>query len=573
MSRLKEVSMRDAPALITTDFLEDAGLVRVHEQLDEDVARVRERLRSLVAPQNPKIQDPVMYAVEHTGRLLRPTLVLLSAYLLEGEPGAATDPRVIDSAAAVEILHIATLHHDDLIDDARIRRGRPTANAKYGPAVALLVGDYLLARCMQVAAELGVSHLKPMAETLVDVCVGQMLESSQLYDPLRSEEDYLAAISGKTARLMKAATALGALRSGASREAQEALASFGHHLGMAFQIWDDILDLCSDSTGKEIAKDLLNGVYTLPVIYAVQDQPDRLVSALRAQPLSDVQCREITALLHESGAIRRAVDTAQRHVDSALKAVESQSAFASSAPAVGRYLRGLVDRLAAQHPALQELRAGTGAASPPPAPAAWSTTAALAAVRDWLNAYITRPHELIGRTGAVCPFVSPSLRAGSLEIRTHTVGPSPSVDGITDLLSRALDEFDLIAWAGSNPTLRSLLVILPDLAPDQGSLLDDAHRAVKPEAVRRGVMIGQFHPSCPEPAARNRDFPVNRSPVPLVAIRAMALHDILFLKDKKEFFEEYHRRFGGYYSPGRDAIDPHFVELFHAACAAYGTGE
>lgn len=195
-----------------------------------------------------------------------------------------------------------------------------------------------------------------------------------------------------------------------------------------------------------------------------------------------------------------------------------------------------------------------------------------ATVRDWLEDYICRPHDLIGRNGAVCPFVSPSLRAGTLEIRIRTVGPAPNATVVADALLGALEEFDLIGWTGSNPALRSLLVVLPDLEPDQYHLLDDAHGEVKPEAVRRGLMIGQFHPACQEPAARNPGFPVNRSPVPLVAIRPMALHDILFLKDRREWFEEYRRRFGSHFKPGRDAAEPLFAELFRKADAEHGVG-
>jgi hypothetical protein len=194
----------------------------------------------------------------------------------------------------------------------------------------------------------------------------------------------------------------------------------------------------------------------------------------------------------------------------------------------------------------------------------------VAAVRNWLTDYICRPHESIGRGGAVCPFVSPSLRAGSLEILLRPVGPAPSPSTVTELLRRSLDEFDRIEWRGSNPALRCLLVVLPDLSDARCHLLDQAHQEVKPIAVRRGMMLGQFHPSCAEPAARNPDFPVSRAPVPLVAIRAMALHDILFLRDRADWFQEYRRHFGSHYTPGRKAIEPLFVDLYQQAVAEYG---
>ncbi|HKS45790.1 MAG TPA: hypothetical protein VJT49_11895 [Amycolatopsis sp.] len=195
---------------------------------------------------------------------------------------------------------------------------------------------------------------------------------------------------------------------------------------------------------------------------------------------------------------------------------------------------------------------------------------AVAVVQDWLTDYISRPNNSIGRTGPVCPFVSPSRRAGSLEIVVRPVGPDPDLAHVTDLLWAGLDEFHHVEWKGSNPALRSLIVVLPDLDEAACQLLDDAHHAVKPIAVRRGMMLGQFHPRCAEPATRNADFPVSRSPVPLVAIRSMALHDVLFLHQQQGWFAEYRRLFGSHYERGKKAIEPLFAELFHKACAEYG---
>jgi hypothetical protein len=191
-------------------------------------------------------------------------------------------------------------------------------------------------------------------------------------------------------------------------------------------------------------------------------------------------------------------------------------------------------------------------------------------VRGWLTDYVARPHDLVGRGGAICPFVLPSLRAGSLELRMRPVGSAPTTTTVATIMRQALDEFDSVEWGGSNLALRSLLVVMPDLLPAGYQLLDDAYVEVKPVAVRRGMMIGQFHPLCREPAARNPEFPISRSPVPLVAIRPMALHDILFLTEEKDWFDEYRLRFGDHFQPRRDALDPLFVELFQNACARYG---
>jgi heptaprenyl diphosphate synthase len=357
--------MNEIQGPIFTDARPDGLISHIRERLEHDLSRVRQRMRSLAEPPNKKVRSPILYGVENTGRLFRPTLVLVSSYLVEKEHNAETSQHVIDAAATVELLHIATLYHDDLIDDAATRRGLPTASVKYGNSIALLTGDYLLARCMQVAATLGNEHTLLVSETLAQACMGQILETSQIYDPVRSEADYLTAISGKTAYLMRTCTSLGALQCGASREAQDALASFGHDLGMAFQIWDDILDFSghdgTDKTGKEPAQDLVNGVYTLPVIYAIQDLPEHLRSALGQPPLSVEHRRDILAVLHESGAIDRAADLARRHITNAIQTVKTHPSFEARAPLVERCLLDLVSRLAPKHPALQMLITGPDA--------------------------------------------------------------------------------------------------------------------------------------------------------------------------------------------------------------------
>lgn len=194
----------------------------------------------------------------------------------------------------------------------------------------------------------------------------------------------------------------------------------------------------------------------------------------------------------------------------------------------------------------------------------------LAAVDRWLREYVTRPHADLGRTGPVCPFVEPSQRADSLEVRVRLLGPAPSTPLLAESLRCGLDEFAEVRWRGSNPTLWSLVLAFPDLPPDRFDLLDEAHTLIKTETVLRGLMIGQFHDRCDERAARNPAFRVSRSPVPVVAIRQMAVHDVLFLKDRRDWFEEYARRFGSRYRADGRGLDPQFVETFARARADFG---
>ncbi|MFE7896721.1 DUF6875 domain-containing protein [Streptomyces sp. NPDC057424] len=197
---------------------------------------------------------------------------------------------------------------------------------------------------------------------------------------------------------------------------------------------------------------------------------------------------------------------------------------------------------------------------------------ALDSVEEWLNSYITRPHEQLGRSGAVCPFVAPARRVDAVETTVRLVGPAASLPLLKEVIRCGLDEFEQRGWRTSNPALRSLLIVLPDLPPETFGLLDEAHAQVKTESVERGLMIGQFHPDCDEPAARNPAFKVSRAPVPLVAVRAMAVHDILFLGERADWFAQYDRRFGERYRSRPAGIGPLLTTLYHKALTLHAPG-
>ncbi|KJK35244.1 hypothetical protein UK15_32080 [Streptomyces variegatus] len=197
---------------------------------------------------------------------------------------------------------------------------------------------------------------------------------------------------------------------------------------------------------------------------------------------------------------------------------------------------------------------------------------ALDSVDEWLNSYITQPHEQLGRSGAVCPFVAPARRVDAVETTVRLVGPAASLPLLKEVIRCGLDEFEQFGRRASNPTLRSLLIVLPDLPPETFALLDEAHAQVKTESVERGLMIGQFHPNCDEPAARNPAFKVSRAPVPLVAVRAMAVHDILFLGERADWFAQYHRRFGERYRSRPAGIGPLLTTLYRKALTLHGPG-
>ncbi|MGK5534360.1 DUF6875 domain-containing protein, partial [Streptomyces sp. URMC 129] len=181
----------------------------------------------------------------------------------------------------------------------------------------------------------------------------------------------------------------------------------------------------------------------------------------------------------------------------------------------------------------------------------------------WLTDYVGAPHPRLGRDGAVCPFVRPALRAGSLRTARCRWRPGDGPAGMEALIHAAMDAFDGAPTVSRNAALDSLIVVFDGLERPDWWLIDEAHRTTKDAAVARGLMLGQMHPECTAPASRNPLFPVNRSPYPLIAIRPMAFHDILFLHQNPAWFEKYRTDYGHHYrSPAK--VDPVFVSLFDA---------
>lgn len=160
-------------------------------------------------------------------------------------------------------------------------------------------------------------------------------------------------------------------------------------------------------------------------------------------------------------------------------------------------------------------------------------------VRRWLTSYITQPHHRLGRRGPVCPFVEPALDANKVSIAAWRFGFERNLELMSLAIERGMDCFQELVHGEDEPDLVSLIVTFPDLGRTHWHLIDDGHRAEKTLAVENGLMLGQFHPACDAPAARNPTFPVNRAPIPLIVIRHMAPHDILFLEDNPVWIDRY----------------------------------
>ncbi|MBS2964396.1 polyprenyl synthetase family protein [Actinocrinis puniceicyclus] len=312
-----------------------AGFVGA-ETLGRDLDRVEESLRGAFDGASAMFAD-AMRAVAVPGKRLRPLLTLACGYARSG--GGPVGERVIKAAAAVELLHLGSLVHDDVMDEAAVRHGVPSVNESWGNLTAVLVGDVLISESLDMAADLGTQQAKLLTGTLRTLCDGQARETASQYRIDRDEQAYLSSIAGKTARLIAASCRLGAIETGLSRQAADALESFGHHLGMAFQIVDDVLDLTatSEQLGKPAGNDIAQGVYALPVIHAIRHTPS-LVDYLGRVP-TERELDGALQLVRGGAGIALAGQLAERHTQSACQAVESCAGELDTA--AGAMLRAL----------------------------------------------------------------------------------------------------------------------------------------------------------------------------------------------------------------------------------------
>ena len=254
--------------MVTTD----PGLVL--PSLDADLARVETRLRAEVRCDLEFLSTVARHLIDAGGKRIRPGLAIAAAGVSDPAGRSCSDD-VIAGAVAVELVHMGSLYHDDVIDGATTRRNAASVNATWGNATAILAGDFLLARASQIAASLGTEVADLLAATIGKLCEGQIREYQDAYNCDRTVRDYELSITGKTASLLAASCRVGAIVAGVEPALTGTLSDFGHSYGMAFQIVDDILDVISteDALGKPAGHDMREGNYTLPVLLAVQS-PD-----------------------------------------------------------------------------------------------------------------------------------------------------------------------------------------------------------------------------------------------------------------------------------------------------------
>ena len=281
--------------------------------------RVEDTLRDAVSAADPVLAETAKHLAEAGGKRFRPLLTALTAHF-----GNADDTSVVRAAAVVELTHLATLYHDDVMDEAPVRRGAVSANARWGNSIAILTGDYLFARAADMAAELGTEAVRIQARTFARLVHGQIAETvgPRDADPV---EHYLRVIADKTGSLIGTAARFGAMFSGADPAIVDAATEYGDTIGVAFQLSDDLLDIASDTaeSGKTPGTDLREGVPTLPVLYVLADDATdpsavRLREILSLGPITDDDLvHEALELLRESAGLKRARETVRGYAERA----------------------------------------------------------------------------------------------------------------------------------------------------------------------------------------------------------------------------------------------------------------
>ncbi len=287
--------------------------------LEDHLHRLEPLLVESVVTGDRFLDDVTTHLLAAGGKRLRPVLALATA--TQGARDATREDLL--GAVAVELVHLASLYHDDVMDEATMRRNVESVNARFGNLVAIVAGDFLLARSAEIAAGLGTEIAQLLAATLGELCQGQVAEVHAAFRVDRSRDEYVTAIAGKTASLMATSCRIGALTGGLPRDAVDAATTFGRLFGMIFQIRDDVLDVVGTDAelGKVPGQDLAEGIYTLPVLLTLEDPrfgPE--LRPLLGQPLDQPERDKARAIVADSPGIAGAVAVARRYADDAAEA-------------------------------------------------------------------------------------------------------------------------------------------------------------------------------------------------------------------------------------------------------------
>ena len=291
--------------------------VSFYEPVVERLAKVNASLTEMAEKKHPFLAQLLDHSFSTPGKYIRPAITLLASGFYPH------DERLTEKmATGVELLHIASLIHDDTVDGAALRRGKLTISSLWGPKAAVLAGDYIFAASATLVCDTGnIRVIRRFAETIMELSSGELQEMAETFNPDQSMDNYLERIYNKTASLFTTAAESGAVLSGAPEACSQALRSYGHNLGMAFQVVDDILDFdgTEEETGKPIGSDLANGVITLPALIAMKRKPcgDTLRRALKRPEDAELMA-EVVSIIQEDAVLEESYEFASRYCKKAL---------------------------------------------------------------------------------------------------------------------------------------------------------------------------------------------------------------------------------------------------------------
>jgi heptaprenyl diphosphate synthase len=295
-------------------------LKMMYSFLNSDIDIIEKTLEDTIQADSLLLRQASLHTLQAGGKRIRPVFVLLA-----GKLGTYDIEILKHVAVALELIHMASLVHDDVIDDAELRRGKPTIKTKWGNKVAMYTGDYILALSLEMITNIKQPEVhKILANTIVEVCIGEIEQIKDKYRFDQNFRDYLRRIKRKTALLIATSCQLGAIAAGASESVHKKLFRFGYFVGMSYQIIDDVLDFTSNETtlGKPAGSDLLQGNITAPVLFAMEQEEIRSEIETVTENMPHLQIEKIISLIKQSGAIEKSMALSNLYLDKALQIAE-----------------------------------------------------------------------------------------------------------------------------------------------------------------------------------------------------------------------------------------------------------
>lgn len=292
----------------------------IYSFLNSEINMVEKALEKTVQGESPILREASLHLLKAGGKRIRPVFVLLS-----GKFGKTNNEAVKDVAVALELIHMASLVHDDVIDDAELRRGKPTIKTMWDNRIAMYTGDYIFAKALELATNIKnpLAH-KILSKTIVELSIGEIEQIKEKYKFDQNLRHYLRRIKRKTALLIASSCQLGAIAAGAEEQFHRNLYKFGYFVGMSYQIIDDVLDFTSteEKLGKPAGGDLRQGNITLPVLFAMENEEIRSEIIKVHENIDNSDMNKVIQMIRASGAIEKSLEISDRYLQKALQSLE-----------------------------------------------------------------------------------------------------------------------------------------------------------------------------------------------------------------------------------------------------------